>query len=846
MLNLFSFKLTPVTRKTIFTIGFFMVCISFGMQAQDKKEGVESGVHTTALVAGQSLNEKEKLYSADLSHYLILQDDGNLCTYTAGNSRYVWCSMTRFGRISVRQKGQLTMQDDGKLRVFDGYKDVVWDPYKTKKYKLGSGNKLIVTKYGQLNIIDSSGDVIWDSQKTSKRDGEFIDPRNDKKYQTVELNGLTWFAENLNYDVGAGCRFFDDDPENREKYGRLYTWEAANNACPKDWRLPSDEEWKALANAYGGYYDEMDGKEVVGNAKESNENLLEKGSSGFNALFGGMHDDSHGGLYDLEKIGFYWSATSQSDNSDNALFYSFHNSVKKMYRSNTLKSSGLSCRCVQDLSTTDASTDAVAILPSPNPTKPADKTTTYSKNEAVYAKDSNDNMRKGTIAEVKENNNYEVNFTDGASPRKEAWVSGYSILTPAKYTALLNENHPEIGDAVYACNNREGRVDKRYVYYGTFQYHLTYTDGKSPAYEKYVSPRHFLLKPDFSSPFARKFLTVMAVTTHDYLEPSQTNLAFSGAIPQKVSDDYQLVDVHCAVKAKTIYVLKSPAAIPSDGCIDYAKYVAKEISWKPYPNDEKKEYAARLEAYKEAFDFIYKNFPADHFAIKYTGHGSGTTMFEGTLDQFNVTYDLPNGRKFLSHATQKMGKKFAFLDWGTNCNSASWNNINAQQPYTDYILASEFLRATPPIDKAVERRPDDNYAKYWDKEVSIEASLKRMMDDYDEVWSMPECKAYWKKSQKIQSLNLYKTSGFAAVKDKLQPVIKAPKNYQQYSYRELERTIVPDVSLYAYLKGEETSTADKLWNAFQIKRITNQDAVDWSQLPRPLDKANGMYITATY
>ncbi len=81
--------------------------------------------------------------------------------------------------------------------------------------------------------------------------GSFTDPRDGRTYKTVELNGQTWMAENLNFDVGEGCWFYDHDPKNGEKYGRLYTWEAAKRACPAGWRLPARKEWDSLINHFG-------------------------------------------------------------------------------------------------------------------------------------------------------------------------------------------------------------------------------------------------------------------------------------------------------------------------------------------------------------------------------------------------------------------------------------------------------------------------------------------------------------------------------------------------------------------------------------------------------------------
>lgn len=175
----------------------------------------------------------------------------------------------------------------------------------------------------------------------------FTDPRDGRAYRTVELNGLIWMAENLNYDAGEGCWFYNGKPENGEEYGRLYTWQAAQRACPPGWRLPTDEEWKSLANAYGGYYD-WQTLGCVGNPKLAYSALIEGGSdsnrSGFSALLGGWRGTDRS-FHSLGDYGYYWSATERS--SGNMWVYNFSRISGKLYQHDYYEGFGFSCRCVR-------------------------------------------------------------------------------------------------------------------------------------------------------------------------------------------------------------------------------------------------------------------------------------------------------------------------------------------------------------------------------------------------------------------------------------------------------------------------------------------------------------------
>gem|GEM_PF-1574290 len=74
---------------------------------------------------------------------------------------------------------------------------------------------------------------------------------NPETYTFPKVN-QTWMVQNLNYKTATGSRCFDDIESNCKAGGRLYTYEAAKNACPSGWHLPTVQEWENLIMYAGG------------------------------------------------------------------------------------------------------------------------------------------------------------------------------------------------------------------------------------------------------------------------------------------------------------------------------------------------------------------------------------------------------------------------------------------------------------------------------------------------------------------------------------------------------------------------------------------------------------------
>jgi uncharacterized protein (TIGR02145 family) len=191
-------------------------------------------------------------------------------------------------------------------------------------------------------------------------------------YKSVKIGTQTWMAENLNVSTfrngdqipeaktkeewekagkegrPAWC-YYENDPKNGTKYGKLYNWYAVNDSrglAPSGWHITTDAEWTILKNQLG---DDAGKKMKSTSGWEITEELQENGngtnSSGFSGLPGGLRY-INGNFLLFGRVGFWWSST-EHDTSGAYKRWLTHEDGS-LSGDNCYKGEGFSVRCLKD------------------------------------------------------------------------------------------------------------------------------------------------------------------------------------------------------------------------------------------------------------------------------------------------------------------------------------------------------------------------------------------------------------------------------------------------------------------------------------------------------------------
>lgn len=185
--------------------------------------------------------------------------------------------------------------------------------------------------------------------------------------EDITIGNQIWMCKNLNVDkflngdnipeaktyeewekAGKNAKpawcYFNNDPANGEKFGKLYNWYAVNDPrglAPEGWRIPSYDDWYELANYLGNNEGLKMKSEKWFHGTGNNE-------SGFSGLPSGQRD-IYGRFNYINNVGFWWSSTEKGEDFAKLVYLSYTSDylVSPNVGEEMLKGQGLSVRCLK-------------------------------------------------------------------------------------------------------------------------------------------------------------------------------------------------------------------------------------------------------------------------------------------------------------------------------------------------------------------------------------------------------------------------------------------------------------------------------------------------------------------
>jgi len=196
----------------------------------------------------------------------------------------------------------------------------------------------------------------------------FTDARDGQVYSQVQIGDQLWMGQNLRYadssalgseNLKGAAWCLDNNPENCKTAGVLYLWHAAmdrpaaecgngnvcgitefphRGICPKDWHVPTQQEWKKLQDVVGS----SRGYDLIA--------LSESGSGtdkyGFGAVPTGEYDFRSGYTHRFSSYGaaHFWTATERNSAGANTWYVNGSEFSGQDFDKNM----GYAVRCIHD------------------------------------------------------------------------------------------------------------------------------------------------------------------------------------------------------------------------------------------------------------------------------------------------------------------------------------------------------------------------------------------------------------------------------------------------------------------------------------------------------------------
>jgi uncharacterized protein (TIGR02145 family) len=333
---------TNFYKMKLLNFAFLMLLLCQSAFSQSKKEQIETLIFQKDSLS--SVLEKERQLNSNQVKQLEakifkINSDMGLIQKELDQSKKELTQSKK--ELAAKEEEILGHQLDHVLRE-DTIRSLREELHRLKSLKITNSNEVVI------------GSQVWMNKNLDAvrfRNGDLIpEAKTDEQWLLAFKNKQP-----------AWC-YYNNDPSNGEKYGKLYNWYAVNDPrglAPEGWHIPTDAEWTKLSTYLGDEEDQVGVK--MKSISGWNDNGNGTNASGFSGHPGGARQE--GGLFfDVGYLVGYWSSTEKDyelfENSEDdvtdfdpkgyAWFRALNYYDGGVYRNRNSKGRGYSVRCLMD------------------------------------------------------------------------------------------------------------------------------------------------------------------------------------------------------------------------------------------------------------------------------------------------------------------------------------------------------------------------------------------------------------------------------------------------------------------------------------------------------------------
>jgi hypothetical protein len=219
-------------------------------------------------------------------------------------------------------------------------------------------------------------------------------------------------------------------------------------------------------------------------------------------------------------------------------------------------------------------------------------------------------------------------------------------------------------------------------------------------------------------------------------------------------------------------------------------------------------------AFMQVFAVMARDTPAQHYGIRYSGHGSGGGgLFANEISRTDAQW-------LFESVTSLLGRKIDLLDLGSNCGEGNMNALSNFYPYFDFVIASDLPVCGFILNPGLEYNDfdeDNQYPLIMTSDKSLKAGLTDLLELTHLKWENSSISIQEMKIK--QNISLFDMTHYERM---------ASLTYQELISNPVSLYSSYNNDLYSYIKSlDNHNEMESQFFSLRSEYRDNRDFLDW-------------------